>query len=493
MRTGQWLAALLVLGLAPALPAQEAAQEATMAVAQTTQAADGPAAETAASAVVALEGKLAELAKWTDLLWTCVAAFLVFFMQAGFAMVETGFTRAKNAVNILMKNLMDFVIGSLVFWLFGFGLMFGASQGWIGTTDFMPNSADASTLGFWLFQVVFAATAATIVSGAMAERTKFIAYLLYSAIISAVIYPIFGGWAWGGLFHGGGWLENLHFGGGPDATPFIDFAGSTMVHSIGGWCALVGALILGPRIGKIGRDGKPRAMPGHNIPLAALGVFILWLGWFGFNPGSTCAIGGGTFAIIAVTTNLAGAAGALTAMITAWAKFGKPDASMTFNGALAGLVAITAPCANVSPSSAIVIGAVAGVLVVLAVVFFEHVSILGRRIDDPVGAISVHGVCGAWGTLSVGLFAQESFGGVKGLFYGGGFTQLGVQLVGVLSCFTWTVLTAVVMFTVLSKTVGLRVTELEELEGLDIGEHGMEAYGGFVSANLGTDEEREVA
>lgn len=414
-----------------------------------------------------------------DLLWTCLAAFLVFFMQAGFALVETGFTRAKNAVNILMKNLMDYSMGSLAFWLVGFGLMFGATNGLFGTSDFMPQGVgadgtlDAGQMGFWIFQTVFAATAATIVSGAMAERTKFSAYLVYSVVISALIYPLFGSWAWGGLYHGGGWLEKLGF---------VDFAGSTVVHSVGGWSALMGALVLGPRIGKIGPDGKPRAIPGHSIPLAATGVFILWLGWFGFNPGSTCAITDGEFARVAVTTNLAGAAGAVTAMLTAWLKFGKPDASMTFNGVLAGLVAITAPCYNVSPASAIAIGAIGGVLVVLACVFFEHVSIFGRRIDDPVGAIAVHGVCGAWGTLSVGLFAQEIYGGgPTGLLFGGGVGSLVSQAIGVVTCFGWVALTAGALFLLLHRTIGLRVTPEEELEGLDIGEHGMEAYGALVS------------
>lgn len=429
--------------------------------------------------LAALQQQLADLNQWTDLLWTCLAAFLVFFMQAGFAMVETGFTRAKNAVNILMKNLMDFSLGSLAFWLLGFGLMFGATNGLFGTSDFMPMGPDPSEMTFWIFQTVFAATAATIVSGAMAERTKFVSYLCYSVIITAFVYPIFGSWAWGGLYHGAGWLENLNLTGTDGGTPFIDFAGSTVVHSVGGWAALMGALILGPRIGKFGKDGKPRAIPGHNLPLAALGVFILWLGWFGFNPGSTTAVGGGGFAIIAVTTNLAAAAGCVVAMIVAWVAFGKPDASMTLNGALAGLVAITAPCANVSPLMAIVIGAIAGGLVVGAVVFFDHVSLFGRRIDDPVGAISVHGVCGAWGTLSAGLFAQEAYGGVNGLLFGGGASQLVVQCIGVAACFLWTIVTTGTLFLLLHKTIGLRVTEVEELEGLDVGEHGQEAYGDF--------------
>ena len=339
-----------------------------------------------------------------DYVWTLVAAVLVFFMQAGFAMVEAGFTRAKNAVNIMMKNLMDFSIGSLGYWAIGFGLMFGVSaSGWFGTTgfflgDFTPDG-DPWVLAFWMFQVVFAATAATIVSGAMAERTKFSGYLVYSIVISALIYPIFGSWAWGSLYKGGGWLEGLGF---------IDFAGSTVVHSVGGWAALAGAIVLGPRMGKYTRDGGIRPILGHNMPMAALGVFILWVGWFGFNPGSTTAASK-DIAMIFVNTNLAAAAGAVLAMTTSWIKFGKPEVGMSLNGALAGLVAITSPCATVSPLSSVVIGAVAGVLVVLSVLFFDKI-----KIDDPVGAISVHGVNGAWGTLAAGIF---NMGGTSPVSY----------------------------------------------------------------------------
>jgi len=400
--------------------------------------------------------------------WTLIAAFLVFFMQPGFAMVETGFTRAKNAVNILMKNLMDFCIGSISYWLFGFGIMFGATAcGLFGTSGFFLSSADPSTgeglwqFAYWMFQVVFAATAATIVSGAMAERTKFVSYLIYSFIVCAIIYPVVGHWIWGG-----GWLAG---------KGMIDFAGSTVVHSVGGWTALIGAILLGPRLGKYNKDGSSNAIPGHNIPLAALGVFILWFGWFGFNPGSTTAGTNLSIAVIAVTTNLAAAAGAITAMFTAWSRFGKPDTSMALNGALAGLVAITAPCANVSPLSAIVIGALAGILVVLSVECIDKVF----HIDDPVGAISVHGVCGAFGTLSVGLFAEEAYGGVNGLFFGGGIGQFMTQVTGVVAVFGWVCLTALILFSILKATVGLRVTEEEELKGLDIGEHGMESYAGF--------------
>ncbi|MEN6427874.1 MAG: ammonium transporter [Phycisphaerales bacterium] len=421
------------------------------------------AAEAPPSAVEMLK---TELQTNINIVWTLVAAFLVFFMQAGFAMVETGFTRAKNSVNILMKNLFDFSIGSLAFFFVGFGLMFGQSKGWIGTSMFglsgvEPGSGDWNWT-FLIFQTVFAATAATIVSGAMAERTKFTSYLVYSFFISLVIYPIFGSWAWNslGAQGGSGWLEKLGF---------HDFAGSTVVHSVGGWLALAGAIVLGPRIGKYGADGKPRAIPGHNIPLASLGVFILWFGWFGFNPGSTTS-GVGLAGYIAVTTNLAAAAGAVAALITSWIVVKKPDVSMALNGVLAGLVAITAPCDGVSPIGAVIIGAVAGVIVVLSVLFIDYIL----KIDDPVGAVSVHCVCGVWGTISWGLFSMNS-----GLFYGHGFKQLGVQLVGAGTAAVWAFGIGLVLFFALSKTIGLRVTDDEQLKGLDIGEHGNEAYSGF--------------
>jgi Amt family ammonium transporter len=401
-------------------------------------------------------------------IWMLMCAFLVFFMQPGFAMLEVGFTRAKNAANILMKNLMDFSIGSLAYWAIGFGIMFGASRGGLfGASGFFLSDGDPSTgegmwkIAFWLFQVVFAATAATIVSGAMAERTKFKSYIIYCVFICALIYPVVGHWIWGG-----GWLSKLGM---------IDFAGSTVVHSVGGWCALAGAIAVGPRLGKYGPNGKINAIPGHNIPLAALGVFILWFGWFGFNAGSTTSGMNLSIGVIAVTTNLAAAAGAVAAMILVWIWHGKPDTSMTLNGALAGLVGITAPCANVSPSSAVIIGAVAGILVVLAVEFVDRVL----KIDDPVGAISVHGVCGAWGTLAAGLFAQSKYGGVDGLFFGGGFSQLGVQALGVASVFAWSFICASILFAVIKIAFGLRVTPEEELRGLDIEEHGIESYSGF--------------
>ncbi len=400
-----------------------------------------------------------DVQKHLDYVWTLVAAALVFFMQAGFACVEAGFTRAKNTCNIMMKNLMDFACGSIAFWAIGFGLMFGASAGgFIGTSgfflsDFTPGG-DPWVLAFWMFQVVFAATAATIVSGAMAERTKFVSYMLYSIMISAFIYPVVGSWAWGGLYHGGGWLEKLGF---------IDFAGSTVVHSVGGWAALAGAIVLGPRIGKYDSKGRPRAIPGHNLPLAAVGVFILWLGWFGFNPGST-TVGNKDIALIFVNTNLAAAAGAISAMMTIWFMVKKPDLSMSLNGALAGLVAITSPCNNVTPLSSVFIGLIAGVLVVQAVFFFDRIGV-----DDPVGAVSVHAVNGVWGTLSAAIFNVKGFS----------LAQLGVQALGCAATFAWTFTTCYILFRVIKATIGLRVSEEEELEGLDINEHGQTAYPDF--------------
>lgn len=394
-----------------------------------------------------------------DYVWTLVAAALVFFMQAGFALVESGFTRAKNAINIIMKNLMDFSIGTLAFWAIGFGFMFGISKsGWFGfsgffLSDFTPGG-DPWVLAFWMFQVVFCATAATIVSGAMAERTKFSGYIFYTIGLSAIIYPIFGSWAWGSLYNGSGWLEGLGF---------IDFAGSTVVHSVGGWAALAGAIVLGPRLGKYDKNGNVRPILGHNMPLAALGVFILWLGWFGFNPGSTTA-GNKDIAMIFVNTNIAAATGAVFALFASWFRFGKPEVSMSLNGALAGLVAITAPCANVTPTSAVIIGAVGGLLVVASVLFFERIGV-----DDPVGAISVHGVCGAWGTLAAGIF---NIGGTTAKI-------IGVQLLGIGACFLWVFPAAFLMFKLIDKTVGLRVSVEEELEGLDHSEHGGSAYPDF--------------
>src|SRR3989338_160577 len=408
-----------------------------------------------------------------DNIWTLLTAALVFFMQAGFALVETGFTRAKNACNILMKNLMDFCFGTVAFWAVGFGIMFGVGNDFFGTGGFFLHdtgwtfaSLDWTKVTLeckYFFQLVFAATAATIVSGAMAERTRFIAYIIYSIFISLLIYPVSGHWIWGG-----GWLAQ---------KGMWDFAGSTVVHSVGVWIALVGAIMLGPRTRKYNPDGSSNAIMGHSIPLATLGVFILWLGWFGFNPGSTMAANT-TIAHIAVTTNMAAAVGAIAAMVTSRIMFKKADISMSLNGALACLVSITAPCAFVSAWSALWIGLVAGVLVVFSVVFIDKVL----RVDDPVGAISVHAVNGVWGTLSVGLFAQDVFSpGTtgNGLLFGGGTKLLLAQLLGVVSVFIWCMITGFLLFYVIKKTVGLRVSRDEELRGLDIDEHGMEAYSGF--------------
>ncbi|MBN2331659.1 MAG: ammonium transporter [Deltaproteobacteria bacterium] len=445
------LAALLCLGAAAGSVAMaEEATEAAMTVTQAVEAAGN--AQTAVNFV-----------------WICMAAFLVFFMQAGFAMVEAGFTRAKNVCNIIMKNLLDFSVGSIAFFILGFGIMFGSDVGgFLGSDQFLLSGTNPATpdgmwnYAFWLFQCVFAATAATIVSGAMAERTKFVAYLIYSAFICLFIYPISGHWIWGG-----GWLSAMK-------TPMVDFAGSSVVHSVGGWLGLAGALMLGPREGKYTAEGRSKAIPGHNILAGALGVFILWFGWFGFNPGSTTEANS-SIGLIAVTTNLAAASGVITAMITAWFRFGKPDVTMSLNGALAGLVAITAGCANVSPGSAIIIGALAGIVVVVSVEFIDKVL----KIDDPVGAISVHGVCGAFGTICVGIFANKEFGGVSGLLDGGGTALLVSQLIGVAAIFAWSFILGLILFAAIKATVGLRVSRTEELRGLDIEEHGNEAYYGF--------------
>ncbi len=399
-----------------------------------------------------------------DMIWLILAAVLVFIMQAGFAMVETGLTRAKNAGNILMKNLMDFSVGVFFYWAIGWAIMYGVSKaGLFGTTQFFLTGVDPNTYRDWMFQVVFAATAATIVSGSMAERTKFSSYLIYSVFVSAIIYPVSGHWIWSG----DGWLA---------AMGFHDFAGSTVVHSVGGWIALTGAIVLGPRIGKyVKSNGKTdsKAIPGHNLPIASLGVFLLWFGWYGFNCGSTLSGTDTSIAIVAVNTTLAASLAAIFAMFTSWVTFGKPDPSMSLNGALAGLVGITAGCAVASPVGAIIIGIVAGILTVLSVEFFDKVL----HIDDPVGAISVHGVCGAWGTLAVGLFANTD--DIKGLFYGGGFGQLGIQAIGVVSVFIWAMIAGFILFFAIKFIVGLRVSEKDELQGLDISEHATEAYSGF--------------
>ena len=406
----------------------------------------------------------------TDVIWVLVAAILVFFMQAGFALCEAGLTRAKNTGNILMKNMMDFCIGTPCYWLVGFGLMFAGAGPLIGGFDpLIRGSYDFGTLPTWcyaIFQTVFCATAATIVSGSMAERTNFKAYCIYSAAISLVVYPISGHWIWGG-----GWLSSLNF---------HDFAGSACVHMVGGLIACLGAAMLGPQIGKYDKNGKARAIPGHNITAMALGVFILWFCWFGFNGGSTVAMTADAdmelASLVMFNTNLAAAVATVVGMIFTWIRYGKPDVSITFNAALAGLVAITAPCDCVTPVGAFFIGLVAGVLVVLAVEFFDNVA----KIDDPVGAVSVHMVNGIWGTLAVGLFSSGGDGVAPGLFYGGGFTQLGVQALGVVSVAAYVLIVMFIIFKLIDKTVGLRVPAQIEIDGLDIHEHGLaSAYSGF--------------
>ncbi|WP_294909849.1 ammonium transporter [uncultured Ruminococcus sp.] len=407
----------------------------------------------------------------TEGVWFLIGAALVFFMQCGFAMVETGFTRAKNAGNIIMKNLMDFCIGTVVFMLLGFGLLCGedALFGLVGipNLDIFTNFANFPWHNF-VFNMVFCATTATIVSGAMAERTKFASYCIYSLVISAVVYPIEAHWIWGG-----GWLAQLGF---------IDFAGSCAIHMVGGISAIIGAIILGPRIGKYGKNGKVNAIPGHSLTLGALGVFILWFGWYGFNG---AAAGDGAFlGQIFLTTTISPAIATCVTMLFTWIKNGKPDVSMSLNGSLAGLVAITAPCADVDAIGAAIIGLVAGILVVVAVEFID----IKLKIDDPVGAVAVHGVNGMWGTLSVGLFATgNGQDGITGLFYGGGFTQLGIQALGVVSVAAWTIVTMVIVFQLIKHTVGLRVTKDEEMKGLDVTEHGLvNAYADFMPIGVGT-------
>lgn len=403
-----------------------------------------------------------------DSIFLLFCSVLVIFMNAGFGMLETGFCRQKNAVNILAKNLIVFALATMVYWAIGFGLMYGESgNGWIGLQGFFFNG-DGTPYGdpnypegvppaiSFLFQVAFAATAATIVSGAVAERIRFDAFLIFSALLVAISYPITGHWVWNG-----GWLSELGFS---------DFAGSTVVHSVGGWAALMGAAILGPRQGKYSSDGKVNAIPGHNMSIATLGCLILWIGWFGFNPGSELAATANV-PYIAVTTNLAAAAGGMTATFTSWLKDGKPDLSMIINGILAGLVGITAGCASVGYFPSIIIGAIAGVVVVYSVSFFDQVL----KIDDPVGATSVHLVCGIWGTLAVGIFATDG-----GLLFGGGIGLLFNQIIGILTVGLFTVVFSTVVWYALQATLGIRVHLEEEIKGLDISEHGMEAYNGFV-------------
>ena len=405
-----------------------------------------------------------------DVTWTLVAAFLVFFMQAGFALCEAGLTRAKNTGNILMKNMMDFCIGTPCYWLVGFGIMFAGSGALIGGFDpFIRGSYDFGTLPVWVyavFQTVFCATAATIVSGSMAERTKFSAYCCYSAAISLIVYPISGHWIWGG-----GWLAQLGF---------HDFAGSTAVHFVGGVTACLGAWMLGPRIGKYGKDGKARAIPGHNLTAMALGVFILWFCWFGFNGGSTVAMASDdamlSAGLVCFNTNLAAALATVAALITSWVRYGKPDVSLTFNGALAGLVAITAGCDMVDPFGAAIIGIVAGVLCIFSVEFFDNVV----KIDDPVGAVSVHCMNGMWGTIATGLFSTS-----EGLLYGHGFRFFGVQVLGVICVAAWVLVSMTVIFTIIKKTIGLRVSAEEEVLGLDATEHNLpSAYADFMPSTV---------
>lgn len=432
-----------------------------------------------------------------DTMWVVVTAILVFFMNAGFAMVETGFCRQKNAVNILAKNLIVFALSTIAFWTIGFALMFSSGNGLIGTSGgfFLSGADNSPAIGDayqgifkalnwtgvpleakFFFQLVFAGTAATIVSGAVAERIKFIDFLIFTLLLVGIAYPITGHWIWGG-----GWLSS---------AGFFDFAGSTVVHSVGGWAALMGALFLGPRIGKYNGDGTANAMPGHNISIATLGCFILWLGWFGFNPGSTMSVSW-LIAHICLTTNTAAAFGGVAATIVAWLILGKPDLSMIINGILAGLVAVTAPCGFIPLWASAIIGAVAGVIVVFAVLFFDRI-----RIDDPVGAISVHLVNGIWGTLAVGLFAvgpnikvgQDvlyTTGPAAGLLMGGGFAQLWIQFIGVVAVGAAIALLSTIFWMLLKITLGIRVSPEEELIGLDIGEHGMEAYSGFVKEPSG--------
>ena len=407
-----------------------------------------------------------------DVIWTLLGAAMVFFMQAGFALCEAGMTRAKNTGNILMKNLMDFCIGTPCYWLVGFGIMFGGTGALIGGFDpFIRGTYDFGTLPtmcYVIFQTVFCATAATIVSGSMAERTNFKAYCAYSALISLVVYPISGHWIWGG-----GWLS---------ALGFHDFAGSTAVHMVGGVTACIGAKMLGPRIGKYGKDGRARAIPGHNLTAAALGVFILWFCWFGFNGCSTVAMSSDADMVSAsqifMNTNMAAAIATCTVMIFTWIRYKKPDVSMSLNGSLAGLVAITAGCDMVSVTGAFFIGLIAGIAIVLSGEFFDNKA----KIDDPVGAISVHGVCGALGTILTGFFALDG-----GVFYGGGFHFLGVQILGVVSVIAWVLVSMNIIFRVIDKVIGLRVPADVEIDGLDYHEHGLvSAYSGFSITDVAT-------
>jgi Amt family ammonium transporter len=451
----------------------------SMVAAQTPAAPADPAAKLAE-----IEAALADAKVARDTVWVVVAGVLVFFMNAGFGMLETGLTRSKNSVNILAKNFIVFAASSIGFLVLGWGLMFGSGTPFFGTegliflsgADNSPTTGDAyqgaySSIAWatvplyakFFFQLVFAGTAATIVSGAVAERIRFGSFIAFAFVITALLYPITGHWIWGG-----GWLAGLGF---------WDFAGSTVVHSVGGWAALAGAIVLGPRLGKYARDGRVNPIPGHSLPLATLGALILWLGWFGFNPGSTMAAAAGDIARIALTTNTAAAAATLTATLTAWWTLGKPDLSMILNGTLAGLVAITAPCAWVGVGSALIIGAIAGILVVFSVLAFDRM-----KVDDPVGATSVHLVCGVFGTLALGLFADETLVPdtvPNGLFMGGGAGLLVAQATGIVAVGAFTFVASYVAWLVIKAVMGLRVSQEEEMEGLDLGEHGNEAYPDF--------------
>jgi Amt family ammonium transporter len=513
-RTPWWgaFALLLVASLVVAAPSYSVAQEAPATAEQATEA-EAPAetesagkdavaeteatpeAETTPSEAPTSTDPIADLRTevkvWADTTWVLITGMLVFFMNLGFACVESGMCRAKNCVNILSKNFIVFAVTTLFFWAVGFGLMFGNSDNeyfgkdgliLLDGKDNSPAMLDAydgdygalnwtgvPLMAKFFFQLVFAGTAATIVSGAVAERIKYLSFIVFSAMMAVFIYPVVGHWIWGG-----GFLADLGF---------LDFAGSTQVHSVGGWAALMGVLILGPRIGKYTPDGKPRAIPGHNMTAATIGCFVLWLGWFGFNPGSTMALDPAAISDICVTTNTAGAVAALTATATCWLWLGKPDIGMTLNGCLAGLVAITAPCAWVSPMSSAIIGAIAGVLVVFGVVTFDRL-----KVDDPVGATSVHLLNGVFGTLCVGLFTEKEIFAARGLtndgglFFGGGTTQLIAQLKGIGATAIYVVVVSAVCWMILKMTMGIRVSAEEEIGGLDVGEHGNEAYHGFVLA-----------
>ena len=393
------------------------------------------------------------------MLWMLISGILVFLMQAGFTLVESGMTRSKNVVNIAMKNVLDIGVGSLIFWFIGYSFMYGSTNGWIGWGGLMYNQGPADLF----FQTVFCATAATIVSGAIAGRTKYSTYIIFSIIMTALIYPIAGGWQW----NGDGWLAQ---------KGFIDFAGSSIVHAVGGWAALVAAALVGPRLGKYTAEGKAVSIPGHNKLMGALGVFILWFGWFGFNGGSQLAWGGDDAvgaSMVVLITNLAASAGALGALIISWIKYKKPNLDMTLNGALAGLVAITAGCGNMTEAGAVFAGLVGGIIVVFSMELIEQ----KLKIDDAVGAVSVHGVVGAWGTLVIGLWGVDGDTGI-GLFNGGGASQFITQLIGTLAYAFWALITSFVFLFILKKTIGLRVTETEEIEGLDLSEHGALAYPG---------------